>query len=119
MTDIEIQIAVAERCGIFLSQSDSGKWTVCTETTQSQAHATKEEAIEEEISDYLNSIDAIRSAVMEQGEEFKQQFVIEVNDLKIQRFNDNLPFRFIDITALDWSTCFLAAWEALEKKEKV
>jgi hypothetical protein len=98
MTDQDLQRRVAEKCG----------WTETIEFI----HRGRREQRANPIPPYTTSIDAIRAAVLEQGEEFQGKFAEQMfQQCSGQKGCDH----FHQLTARDWSICFLEAWEKVQK----
>ncbi len=90
MTSTEIQIAIAERCGL------------------DQSHLSFHDR---RYPPYTTDLNSIRDAVLEQSEAFQREFHLQT----IWCMAKSKNISYANLSALDWAQCFLAAWEAMEK----
>jgi hypothetical protein len=92
LSDTEMQIKIAEACG-WKELKDKGSHVVGKLCSPDFSH----------VPHYLNSLDAIQSAVLAQDEEFQAHF-----DIKLQRIEDVTNERHLhQLTARDWAEAFI------------
>ena len=102
MTNDEKRRAIAEFCGWSYIEVRQGVWLGLRPNKADYE-------IPQRLPSYLESLDAIRAAVLEQSEEFQRLFNYKLADLM---FGNKM---FHQLSAEDWSTVFL---EVVNKSEK-
>jgi hypothetical protein len=122
MTDTELQIAVAEKAGckwiayghlknepIYLLDDWDQAMKVGGHVVDPNDCRGKR-TVSVRIPRYPTSIDAIRIEVLKQSDEFQTQFGEELFTVF---FNHKTSKHIHQLTAADWSECFLEAWEKI------